>query len=290
MKQVRFIFLVGLILLNTGCDFSEVCHYKGDVQLHFDWKKLIQGNSIPSKMETIFYSEANTTESFTVSGDTTLREISAGQQHAITFNHLPNITFQGMEKMGTAQLCLSTYMKKEALHTVQAPMIYLDKQELKVEPYDTTACHFIPTPGIQQVNFEFAIIRETDTGSPLTLSGELSGVATAYSLSRMKAVRSSAILEFSTEKKAENEFWKNIRVLGLNPSTTDGEAISKILSVALTLDNGYQYTGNMDLTNKFENFFSGVLTCRIEIIIHHPAITMRIADWETHNWGEIDIQ
>lgn len=290
MKQVRFIFLVGLILLNTGCDFSEVCHYKGDVRVSFDWKRLVQGDSVPSRMETIFYSDENTPQTFRVIGDTTLTGIPAGQQHAITFNHLPNITFQGMEKMETAQLCLSTYIKKEALHTVQAPMIYLDKQELKVEPYDTTACHFIPTPGIQQVNFEFAVIRETDAGSPLTLSGELSGVATAYSLSRMKAVRSSAILEFSTEKKAENEFWKNIRVLSLNPSTADGEAISKMLSVSLMLDDGHVYSSELDLTRKFENFLSGVLTCRIEIYISSQGMSMQIADWETRDWGDIHIR
>ncbi|NCC08915.1 MAG: DUF5119 domain-containing protein [Bacteroidia bacterium] len=290
MKQVRFIFLVGLILLSTGCDFSEVCHYKGDVRVSFDWKRLVQGDSAPSKMETIFYSDENSPQAFSVSGDTTLREISAGQQHAITFNHLPNITFQGMEKMETAQLCLSTYMEKETLHTVQAPMIYLNKQELKVEPYDTTVCHFVPMPGIQQVNFEFAIIQEADIGSPVSLSGELSGVATTYSLSQMKAVRSSAILEFSTEKKAENEFWKNIRVLGLNPSTADGEAISKILSVSLTLNDGHIYTSELDLTRKFENFLSGVLTCRIEIHISSQGMSMQVADWETRDWGDIHIR
>lgn len=290
MKQVRFIFLVSLILLNTSCDFSEVCHYQGDVRVSFDWKRLVQGDSVPSGMETIFYSDENTPQTYTISGDTTLKGISAGQQHAITFNHLPNITIQGMEKVETAQLCLSTYIKKDVLHTVQAPMIYLDKQELKVEPYDTTACHFIPTPGIQQVNFEFAIIRETDAGSPLTLSGELSGVATTYSLSRMKAVRSSAILEFSTEKKAETEFWKNIRVLGLNPSTADGEAISKILSVSLTLDDGHVYKSDLDLTRKFENFLSGVLICRIEIHINSQGMSMQIADWESRDWGDIHIR
>lgn len=290
MKQVRFIFLVGLILLNTGCDFSEVCHYQGDVRVSFDWKKLVQGDSIPSRMETILYSDENTPQTFTISGDTTLTGISAGKQHAITFNHLPNITFQRMEKIETAQLCLYTYLKKEALHTVQAPMIYLDNQVMNVEPYDTTSCHFIPTPRIQQVNFEFAIIRETNTDSPVTLSGKLSGVATTYSLSQMKAVRSSAILEFSTEKKAENEFLKNIRVLGLNPSTADGEAISKILSVSLTLDDGHVYTSDLDLTRKFENFLSGVLTCRIEIHISNQGMSMQIADWETRDWGDIHIR
>ena len=290
MKQVRSFFLVGLILLNTSCDFSEVCHYQGDVRVSFDWKRLVQGDSVPPRMETVFYSDENIPKTFTVNGDTTLTGIPAGQQHAITFNHLPNITFQGTEKMETAQLCLSTYMEKETLHTVQAPMIYLNKQELKVEPYDTTVCHFVPMPGIQQVNFEFAIIQEADIGSPVSLSGELSGVATTYSISQMKAVRSSAILEFSTEKKAENKFLKNIRILGLNPSTADGEAISKILSVSLTLNDGHIYTSELDLTRKFENFLSGVLTCRIEIHISSQGMNMQIADWETRDWGDIHIR
>jgi hypothetical protein len=290
IKKTQLLLLITLTLLTSSCDFSEECHYKGDVQLFFDWKKLVDGDAVPQRMETFFYGEGTIPQSFILSKDTLLTGIAAGQQQVVTLNHPSQVTFTGTENFETLQLCLPTFMEKRSLHTTEAPMIYMDQQQIKVEPYDTVSCHLVPQPIIQQVNFEFEVIRDIAVAAPQKLDAELSGVSTAYLISRMEAVRSSAILGFSTQKESENEFKKSIRVLGLNPSVSGLEAIPKILSVSLTLEDGHLYSSEIDLTNKFENFQTGVLTCRIEIHITNQGMSMQIADWKTLDWGDIHIQ
>ena len=290
IKKTQLLLLITLTLLSSSCDFSEECHYKGDVQLLFDWKKLVDGDVVPERMETLFYGEGNTAQSFTLSKDTLLTGIAAGQQQVVTLNHPSQVTFTGTDNFETLQLCLPTFMENGSLHTTEAPMIYMDQQQIKVEPYDTVSCRLVPQPLIQQVNFEFEVIREVVIAAPQKIDAELSGVSTAYLVSRMEAVRSSAILGFLTQKEYENEFKKSIRVLGLNPSVSGLEVISKILSVSLTLEDGHLYSSEIDLTSKFENFQTGVLTCRIEIHITNQGMNMQIADWKTLDWGDIHIQ
>ena len=290
MKNTQLLLLICLILLSSSCDFSEECHYKGDVQVCFDWKKLVDGDAVSQRMETFFYGEGNTPQSFILSKDTLLTGIAAGQQQVVTLNHPLQVTFAGTDRFETFQLCLPTFMENGSLHTTEAPMIYMDQQQIKVEPYDTVSCRLVPQPVIQQVNFEFEVIREVVIAAPQKLDAELSGVSTVYLVSRMEAARSSAILGFYTQKESENEFKKSIRVLGLNPSVSGLETIPKILSVSLTLEDGHLYNSEIDLTSKFDNFQTGVLTCRIEIHITNQGMSMQIADWKTLDWGDIHIQ
>jgi len=286
-KTVKILFSTVLCLsLVSGCsmiDFSEDCSYTGDVEVIFDWERLLDGDQKPGLMQTVFYPGNSALSSFMLAGDTLLKGLAATRHDVLSYNHPAGITFHETDCPCTAYATAGTYTKDGKSYVTNVPALYAAKTDIVIPAFEGTRCVLTPQPCFQQVFISFVIIRSNVDAEVESLSGELGGVATMYSLGDMAAMQSEASLSFEGKQTAEDNYHTALRVLGMSP------AASKGLDVHLLLDNGDNYRQSLDLTGVFENFTAPAIYLTIEIYLSHAGITLSIADWYTGEGGNIEL-
>lgn len=290
MKQIKNatypLLCAGLFL--SGCNFSEECHYTGNVNVTTDWSQLIPKDSIPMT-EASFYVATGGVQRYEISKDTLLTGVSAGEQTALLVSRAAGVQFTGMESAGTAQAQLPTYTEEGITYTVQAPLLYADCQRLKVEPFETTTCRFVPTPCIRQVNFTFHIIREADAGEPLVLDGRLSGLDSRFNLAAHEAAGGRATLKFSTMKVAVDDFKQTIRVFGFCQTKKVPQFPTNLLTLRVQLSDGYQHEATIPMDKLLASVTAPVINCKIDVFISSLGASLVVSGWEVGNWGEIEL-
>lgn len=287
MKKIKTIFLlVSSIFLLSACDFSETCHYKGNLAVKLDWKQLPSDATIPDSLLAYFYSENSSPFKTIIKKDTLLSDLAAGQQHFVAISNMSGFSIINGDNFSQAQIKLSTHEMKGKKYISNAPMLFIDQQELNVLPFETSKCIVTPAPGIQQVNFNFNVLREKGMGFPVSLSGELTGVATSYNLLEKEASTEVATLEFTGDKTTSEKFQKRIRFFGLKKNSFS----KNILTVNMILTDGYIHSASFDLTDKIAVYSKGVVDCTFLITISQLGMELTITDWKRGEWGtHIDI-
>lgn len=274
----KILVIAGFICMCSCSEFSENCHYTGFVDLSIDKANL---NSDTKNMKAVFYCDGNPALNFTVHGDTVLSSINAGKNNVLLINDLSGVSLENLDKKDDAEISLTTYTKGKKVYVTSAPLIYTDKKDIEVLPFDTVKLHFTPISSERKINFNFQINGDANVSS---LSAELSGIQTKYSLSSMSAISSDAILPFDGIMSKENNFSKSIFTLGINKKT----GIKKILSIKLNMSDQMNLNQNIDLTDKLDNSDGAVIDCTIIISINNTQLYTIIQNWTTHDWGSIN--
>jgi hypothetical protein len=274
----KILVIVGLICLCGCAEFSENCHYTGVVDLSIDKSNL---SPETKKMKAVFYCDGNPTLIFDLHGDTVLSSINAGKNNILLINDVSEVSFDNLNNKESAQISLKTLTKGKKVYVNSAPLIFTDKKNIDVLPFDTVKVRFIPILSEKKINFKFQINGDVNVSS---LSAELSGIQTKYSLSSMSAISSEAILPFDGIMSKENNFSKSIFTLGINKKT----GIKKLLSIKLNMSDQMNLNQNIDLTDKLDNSDGAVIDCTIIISINKTQLYTTIQDWTTHDWGAIN--
>ncbi|PXV61084.1 uncharacterized protein DUF5119 [Dysgonomonas alginatilytica] len=288
--KITCIILCGLLLIHSCSmiDFSEDCTYTGNVEVRFDWSNLSEGDKVPEWMDTRFYTPALPVRSFMLRGDTLLTEIVTGHYQVLAYNPIKGIDFIGLDNIETAIAQPPISEKDGKLYTVQAPLLYAAKTDIQVQPYTSTVCELIPKSCIRQLFVNFIVINE-GFAEVENISGELSGVATGYSFAEMEAIRSTAILPFSSIKLSNGNFLSNLRVFGLNPSQEGQSEIQKEMYLSLQLSDGRIFNDILDLTGLFSDFTAASMYLTLEIRLTAMGMKISITDWYTIDQGIIEL-
>lgn len=276
MKKI--LVIVGLICLCSCTEFSENCRYTGAVDLSIDRSNL---SPETKHMKALFYCDGNPALNFTLYGDTVLSSINAGKNNVLLINDISEVSFDNLNDKESAQISLKTLTKGEKVYVNSAPLIFTDKKDIDVLPFDTVKLHLSPISTEKKINFKFLINGDTNVTS---ISAELSGIQTKYSLASMCPLTSEAIILFDGIKNQENDFSQSIYTLGLNTKS----GIKKVLSLSLNLSDRMKLSQNIDLTEKLDNSEGSVIDCTIMISINNSKLETIIQDWTTHDWGTIN--
>lgn len=277
MKKIFVI--AGIICFCSSCDFSENCHYTGVVDLKIDKTHL---DNETKNLNVLFYCEGNPALKFLVDGDTVISEINAGKNNLILINDLKDVSFEGMSKKESAQISLNTLTKGEKVYVNSSPLIFTDRKDIDVAPFDTVKVILKPVESEKKINFDFQVKGE---GSAVKLAAELSGVQTKYSLSTMNALPSEAILPFDGTKTNHNVFTKSVYALGVNQKT----GVKKILSIKLNLSDGITLSHDIDLTERLDSSSGAIIDCSIILTIKNADFNVIIQDWTSRDWGTINL-
>jgi hypothetical protein len=276
-------------------DFSEDCTYYGDVKIRFDWSGLLKGDTKPDKMQTTFYGKnvANQMEAghayiYTLQGDTLLNDIAEGSYNILSCNPADGISLSNQK--GNITASLPVYRENNKSYTIQAPVLYAGKEKITVQPFETSLLKLQPESCIQQIGIDFVIIRENLDREVISLSGELSGVSTGYSLSGMSPLEAYASLAFKSIRQQENNFNSKLNVFGLSANVMDNDSgIANMLNVSLLLSGGTVYSQDIDLTDTFYGFTSPAIHLTVEIRLSALGINISLTDWYFVDQGEIEI-
>ena len=286
-KLVKTIFTTVLCLsLVSACnliDFEEDCFYTGDVEVIFNWQQLHKGDEKPDLMQTIFYPDNSALTSYLLSGDTLLTGLAAANHEVLAYNRPQGITFHETDCPCSAYASLDTYTNQGKVYTQNAPKLYAAKREILVPAFERVQCLLAPKPCFQQVFIDFVIIRQNVDTPIESLTGELGGVATGYSLGDMRAMPNEAHLAFTTKETETDNYAAAMRILGMCPG------VSRNLDISLSLAGDRDYRQILDLTGVFENFTAPAIYLTIEIYLTNAGISLSIADWRTGEGGNIDI-
>ena len=287
--KITCIILCGLLLLHSCSmiDFSEDCTYTGNVEVRFDWSNLLEGDKVPEWMDTKFYNPLPV-RSFILSGDTLLTGIPVERLEVTAFNHIEGLDYTGLENIQTAKVQLPVSEKDGKLYTVQAPLLYAAKTDIQVQPYTSTLCELIPKSCIHQVFVNFIVIND-GFSEVESISGELSGVATGYSFAEMEAIRSSAILPFTSRKITDNNYLGELRVFGMNPNEEGFAEIPKDLKLSVCMEDKRIFSESFSLTEVFKDFRSASMYLTLEIRLTAIGMKISITDWYTVDQGVIEL-
>lgn len=291
MKKIRILFLVISCMLLTSCsliDFSENCTYSGNVEVRFDWSNLLEGDKVPEWMDARFYGQSTPLLNYNLSGDTLLTGIPAVRFEVTAFNRTKGLDYTGLENFQTAKVQLPISEKDGKLYTVQAPLLYAAKTDIQVQAYTSTVCELIPKSCIRQVFVNFIIIND-GFSEVENISGELSGVATGYSFYQKEAIRSSAILPFTSRKIRDNNYLTELQVFGMNPNEEGLAQIPKYLKLSLSMADKRIFSENFSLTEVFKDFKSASMYLTLEIRLTAMGMKISIADWYTVDQGIIEL-
>ncbi len=270
-------------------DFSEDCTYTGNVEVRFDWSNLLEGDKVPEWIDTRFYGQSTPLLNYKLSGDTLLSGIPAERFEITAFNPIKGLDYTGLENIQTAKAQLPVSEKDGKLYTVQAPLLYAAKTDIQVQPYTSTICELAPKSCIRQVFIDFIIINEGFDSNVESISGELSGVATVYSFAEMEAIRSSAILPFTSRKITDNNYLAELRVFGMNPNEEGFAEIPKDLKLSVCMEDKRIFSESFNLTEVFKDFRSASMYLTLEIRLTAMGIKISITDWYTVDQGIIEL-
>ncbi len=268
-------------------DFSEDCTFTGNVHVKFDWANLLEGDKKPALMETGFFSES-AVQNYSLNRDTLLTDMIATGYKVLAYNHDQSLTYTGLQNIETTQVELPVNREDDKLYTVQVPTLYAAKAAIQVSADNLTLCELVPKSYVRQVFVNFVV---SSNGFPevKSVAGELSGVATTYSLDLMEAMPSSAILPFDSNKLSKDRFLSTLRVFGVNPAQEGQTEIQKSMNLSLELADGKTYYENIDLTRLFSGFTGASMYLTLEIRLTAMGINIAITDWHSVDWGEIEL-
>lgn len=292
MKKIRILFSVISCLLLASCsliDFSEDCTYTGSVEVKFDWSNLLEGDKVPGSMDTRFYGQSISHFGYLLSGDTLLSGIPAAGYQVTAFNRAESLEYTGLENIETTKAQLPVTEKKGKLYTVQAPLFYAAKTDIQVLADQTGECLLYPKSCIRQVFMNFILIKEGFDTDVESISGELGGVATGYSFSKNEAIRSSAILAFTSRKINDNNYLAELRVFGMNPDEEGLTEIAKDLELSVSMTDKRIFSENFSLTEIFKDFRSASMYLTLEIRLTAMGMKVSITDWYTVDQGKIEL-
>lgn len=285
MKKIRIQFLVISCILLASCsmiDFSEDCTEWGDVEVRFDWSGLLIGDTKPQTMHTAFRSGNGGELSFSLQGDTLLKDMVTGHYQVASYTISEGLAYSG------SVASLPVYSENGKDYTHQAPLLYATNRPLNVVAEQTTLCELRPTSCIQQIGIDFIIIRENMTTQVESLSGDLEGVAIGYDLLAMKALTHYAALPFDADAKGVDRFATNLRVLGLRAADSQ-QSLSNKLNLSLQLTDGTSFREPIDLSGYFKGFTAPSIHITLEIRLSALGMTIMLTDWYTVNQGIIHI-
>jgi len=275
----KILVIAGFICLCSCSEFSENCHYTGVVDLSIDKANI---NYDTKNMKALFYCDGNPALNFTVHGDTVLSSINAGKNNVLLINDLSGVSFENLDKKDDAQISLKTFTKGEKVYVNSSPLIFTDRKDIDVAPFDTVKVTLKPVEPEKKINLDFQIKGE---GRVVQLTSELSGIQTKYSLSSMSALPSEAILPFDAIMTGYNIFSKSVCTLGINQKT----GIKKILSIELNLSDGITLSHDIDLTERLDNSAGAIIDCSIILTIKDSDFNVIIQDWTSRDWGTINL-
>lgn len=294
MKQIRNILFSGIILMMSSCQFSEDCNYTGNVQLTMDWESLWGDIQKPESLNVLFYRADRPSAQRVLLGDTIYESIPSGETEMIIVNQPAGADYSGLESFTNSEIYLPTYFEGNVRAVNECPMICAFNSHLTVPIEDLVQETVTPLPIIKQMYFIVHVIKEGVTGNVSSCKASLSGIPTAYSLSRKEAIRSKATVYFPLEKNEsedeEEEYRHSFYVLGVNPTKAGEESISKKISVTVTLDDGEVKSEEVDITPLLDAFTSNVFKCEVTVKITAVSANVEISSWEQGIWGQIIIQ
>ena len=294
MKPIRNILFSGIILMMSGCQFSEDCNYTGRVQLIMDWESLWGDIRKPEAMDVLFYRQELPSAQRVLFGDTIYENIPSGETEMITVNRPAGVESVGLESFNSSELYLPTYFEGNVRAVNECPMICAFNSRLVVPIEGLVQETVTPLPVVKQMYFIVHVIKEGTTGNVSSCKASLSGISTGYSLSRKEALRGKATVFFSLEKResedGEEEYRHSFYVLGVNPSKAGEETIPKKVSVTVTLDDGEVKSEDIDITPELDAFDSNVFKCELTVRITAVSTNVEISSWEQGIWGQIIIQ
>ena len=294
MKPIRNILLSGAILMMSGCQFSEDCNYTGSVQLTMDWESLWGDIQKPDSLNVLFYRADRLSAREILLGDTLYGNIPSGETEMIVVNQPAGAECSRPESFTNSEIRLPTYFEGNIRAVRECPMICAFNGHLTVPIEDIVQETVTPLPIIKQMFFIVHVIKEGVTGNISSCKASLSGIPTAYSLSGKEAIRGKATVYFPLEKKKSEEEGEEYRhsfyVLGVNPTKSGEESISKKLSVTVTLDDGEVKSEDVDLTAELDHFTSNIFKCEVAVKITSVSTSVEIASWKQGAWGQVVIQ
>ncbi len=282
----KTMFSAILCLWLSGCsliDFEEDCFYTGDVEVLFDWQKLLEGDNRPDMMQTIFYPDNSALSSYLLTGDTLLTGLAATRHDVLSVNPAENISFHDTDCPCTAYASLRTYTEGSKTYTVNAPALYAAKRDIMILAFERVTCLLEPKPCFQQVFIDFVIIRNNEETEVEALTGELSGIATKYSFGDMQPGGGAASLAFDAKEAQRDKYRTAMRVLGISRN------VSNMLDIGLLLDDGRQYAQRLDLSEILAGFTAPAIYLTIEIYLSNAGISLSIADWRLGEGGHIEL-
>ncbi|MDP4201136.1 MAG: DUF5119 domain-containing protein [Bacteroidota bacterium] len=279
MKLVQIISSLCLGVLLTSCnliDFSEKCTYHGNVNVRFDWQNLPTGSAVPKQMRTVFLLDGVPQTAYDLLGDTLLSSVKAGKYTVLSYNPAMGITIENNKAS------LPVYSKDNTTYTTQAPLLYVAKSDVTVQPFETTLCQLSPKCCTQQINIDFVVIKENINCDLIGLTGELEGVSTGYNLYEGTMKKEFASLPFTSLRLQGNTFTTNLKVFGINST-------NNAMTVSLQLSDGAIFTQAIDLKDVFKNFTAPAIQLSLEIHLTGLGMTIDLADWHLVNQGYLEL-
>ena len=296
MKLIRYIMIVGLVLLYSSCRFSEDCNYTGNVQLTMDWESLWGNIQKPESMSVLFYRSDKLSAQRTLLGDTIYENIPSGETDMVIINRPSGTDLIGSESYNSLEISLPTYFEGNIRAISECPMICSFSSHLTVPIEETVQQTVTPLPIIKQIFFVVHVVKEGITGNVTACRASLSGIPTAYSLSNQQALRNKATVFFPLEKSetedetAGEKFQHDFYVLGVNPSIAGQESIPKKLTITVLLDVGEIKSDEVDLSAELDAFDQNIFRCEVTVTITAVSTNVEISSWEQGIWGQITIQ
>lgn len=293
-KLISHIAILCILMMMSGCRFSEDCNYTGNVHIMMDWESLWGDIKKPDTLTALFYRGDKVSAQRMLLGDTIYENIPSGESHLIAINQPVSTDFVRLDFLPEAEIHLPTYFEGNIRAVNECPMICTFNGNLTIPIEGTVQQTVSPLPIVKQMYFIVHVIKEGVTGNVSSCKASLSGIPTAYSLSRKEAMRSKATVYFPLEKSESEEEGEEYRhsfyVLGVNPTKDGVESISKKISVTVILDDGEVKSEEVDITSELDAFTSNVFKCEVTVKITAVSTNVEISSWEQGTWDQIVIQ
>lgn len=293
-KLISHIAILCILMMMSGCRFSEDCNYTGNVHIMMDWESLWGDIKKPDTLTALFYRGDKVSAQRMLLGDTIYENIPSGESHLIAINQPGSTDFVRLDFLPEAEIHLPTYFEGNIRAVNECPMICTFNGNLTIPIEGTVQQTVSPLPIIKQMVFIVHIVKEGVTGNVTSCQASLSGIPTGYSLNKQEAIRSKATVFFSLEPYAnpegKEEFRHHFFVLGVNPTKVGEDIIGKKLSVTVTLDDGEVKSEEVDITTELDRFTSNIFKCEVTVKITSVSTNIEIASWKQGTWDQIVIQ
>lgn len=294
IRLVPHIATLCILLMMSGCRFSEECNYTGNVQIMMDWESLWGDIKKPDTLTALFYRDDRLSAQRTLLGDTVYENIPSGKTDLLVINQPKGTESSGIEVYSGAELHLPTYFEGNIRAVNECPMVCAFNGNLTVPIEELVQQTVTPLPIIKQMVFTVHVVKEGITGNVISCHASLSGIPTGYSLSRQEAIRSKATVFFplspATSPEGDEEYRHHFFVLGVNPARTGEEPIEKKLAVTVTLDDGEVKSEEVDITAELDHFTENVFKCDVTVKITALSANVEIASWGQGKWDQIVIE
>lgn len=279
----KLIVSLTLVLVLTGCQFSEDCRYTGNVLVLADWDNLWDTLEKPESLEVFFYGKSLDPKAFF--GDTLYSGISSGNSNILIYNPHEDIIIKGKETLATAEIHLPTYFNGNTRAVKESPLICTSYEQALIPIEDVVTVRTSPRPIVKQMDFTINIVSQGQIGEILSCDAMLSGMTTGYSLmTNQPHSNNRASVFFPLQKIDSAQFRHDFFVLGVAPSAQN------ILTITVKLSDGEVKTSAIDLSTELNSFTDDIFSCCIDVNITAASIEVTISQWEQGIFGQLIIQ